>query len=363
MAQAPPSPTSTSDGYTSYDINLPTGDCDTFDIPSEYVLEQYVGHGAVGLVCLARHLPTDSVVAIKKLRSVFADMVHTKRIIRELTLLKHYHNAQYIVKTHRILRPSRADYSDVYVVMDYYPSDLANVIRDVETTLTEPHIKWISYQLALALRTLHQTNCMHRDLKPQNILVTPETDVVLADFGLAKAYEVEDVAQSLYVVTRWYRPPELLVREPHYAAPVDVWSFGCVLGEMFLRTPLFAGRNQIDQLHQIMFLLGVPEPDVYADFGSEAARRYLDQLQKNRHVGTSFRDKFPMASEEAIDLLSKILVFHPDRRLSMQEVLEHPWYVSEYGPPPVMPEMDPPPPIMDPTDPDHARAIINALML
>jgi len=365
MSQSQPPCPSTTEGYSIYDISLPDGDSDSFEIPDRYKLECYMGHGAVGIVCLGRDVQQDNqVVAIKKLRNVFADTVHSRRIVRELTLLKHYRNAPYIIRTDAIIPPARPNYNDVYVVMKNYASDLHYVIHNRNVDLTESHIKWITFQLLLGLRILHKTGCIHRDLKPQNILVTEKADVVIADFGLAKGYEVEDVSQSLYVVTRWYRPPELLLREPRYAAPVDMWSFGCILAELYLRTPLFAGSNQIDQLHRIMHMTGVPTPEVYNDLGSEPARRYLDQFQsKQRHEGIDFRQILGSGAPDAvIDLLKGLLQFHPKNRMTAEQALSHPWY-AEYAPIEDVPTDIAKAPIdPQPNSPEDAKAMINQLV-
>eukprot|EP00760_Papus_ankaliazontas_P035168 PhM_4_TR7649/c0_g1_i1/m.66835 len=322
-------PSPTTSGYRRYDVSSPGGSTDTFCIPERYILKNYVGHGAVGTVCTAIDSATGQLVAIKKLHNVFADLVHSKRIVSELFMLHRFRNTPQVIHTHCVLPPEDpSDFDAVYLVMDYYESDLHDVIKDVEVVLTEDHIRYLSFQILLGLARLHSANCRHRDLKPQNVLVTKDADAVIADFGLAKGYEVEDVAQSLYVVTRWYRPPELLLREPHYDEAVDMWSFGCVLAEMFLHAPLFAGTNQIDQLHKIMYLTGVPTPDVYSDLGSDAARRYLDQLQSHKFTGQSLKERISMASDSALDLLKHLLQFHPKNRISAREALRHSWYAS-----------------------------------
>lgn len=194
------------------------------------------------------------------------------------------------------------------------------------------HIKYFVYQILRAMKYIHSANVLHRDLKPQNILVNANCELVVCDFGLARPMgEGEDDASAAdltqYVVTRWYRAPELLTGADSYDAAIDVWSIGCILAEILGRRPLFPGRNYLHQLQVIIDILGTPSD---ADCWFIRKRPALKAVQAmGQRAPVSFHKLFPHANPQAIDLLQKMLAFDPAKRITVTDALAHP-YLADY---------------------------------
>jgi len=181
------------------------------------------------------------------------------------------------------------------------------------------------YQLLRGLKYVHSANVLHRDLKPSNLLLNANCDLKIGDFGLARTTSETDFMTE-YVVTRWYRAPELLLNCSEYTAAIDVWSVGCILGEIVTREPLFPGRDYVHQLRLITELIGSPDDASLGFLRSDNARRYVRQLPQCRKQ--QFSTKFPSMSPGALDLLEKMLVFDPNKRITVEEALCHPYLSS-----------------------------------
>ncbi|PWZ06768.1 Mitogen-activated protein kinase 1 [Zea mays] len=180
------------------------------------------------------------------------------------------------------------------------------------------------YQILRGLKYIHSANVLHRDLKPSNLLLNANCDLKICDFGLARTTSETDFMTE-YVVTRWYRAPELLLNSSEYTAAIDVWSVGCIFMELMDRKPLFPGRDHVHQLRLLMELIGTPnEGDL--DFVNENARRYIRQLP--RHPRQSLPEKFPHVQPLAIDLVEKMLTFDPRQRITVEGALAHPYLAS-----------------------------------
>ena len=204
-----------------------------------------VGHGAYGVVVGAVDTESGDKVAIKKITNAFNDLLDAKRIAREIKLMRFLQHDN-LVCLREVLRPaSLAHFEDVYIITDLMDSDLHRVIRNAQE-LSDEHIQWLTYQLLCGLKYLHSAHILHRDLKPSNILVNANCDLRICDFGLSRGADPSSLDQGLteYVVTRWYRAPELLLTAP-YSSAVDVWATGCIVAEMLGRKPLFPGHDYV----------------------------------------------------------------------------------------------------------------------
>ncbi|CAN6463797.1 unnamed protein product [Victoria cruziana] len=203
-------------------------------------------------------------------------------------------------------------------------TDLHQVIRS-DQPLTDDHCQYFIYQLLRGLKYVHSANVLHRDLKPSNLLLNSNCDLKIGDFGLARTTSEADFMTE-YVVTRWYRAPELLLNCSEYTAAIDIWSVGCILGEIITRRPLFPGKDYVQQLRLITELIGSPDESSLGFLRNDNARRYIRQLPQ--YPKQKFSEKFPNMTPGAVDLLEKMLVFDPSKRITVEEALCHP-YVSK----------------------------------
>lgn len=196
-----------------------------------------------------------------------------------------------------------------------------------EVKFTENNIAHIMNQLLEGLTYCHRNNFLHRDIKCSNILVNNDGQVKLADFGLARLYNPND-KKRLYtnkVITLWYRPPELLLGEEKYGKPVDVWSCGCILGELFTKDPMFRGGTEIAQLEKIFAVCGSPTLHTWPD--ARELRDYPNYKPKKVHTRRLKLD-YAKLPPLALDLLDNMLLLDPKKRISAEEALEHDWFKS-----------------------------------
>ena len=174
---------------------------------------------------------------------------------------------------------------------------------------------------------------IHRDLKPRNLLVNSNTDLKICDFGLARSYNpnvVVDKGLSDYVVTRWYRAPELLLASHDYTPAVDLWSVGCIMAELLRGKYFLPGTSTKDQLELIFDTMGTPTEEEINTYPKERTRKLLKSFQPKRPKPL---DKlFPNASKEALELLSRLLTFDPTKRLTAEEALDHSYFKMFHDP-------------------------------
>lgn len=296
-----------------------------FELSAKYVPPIVpLGRGAYGIVCCATNSETKEQVAIKRIGNAFDNRIDAKRTLREIKLLCHLDHEN-IIKIKDIMRPPEKDeFNDVYIAYELMETDLHQIIRSSQA-LTEDHCQYFLYQLLRGLKYIHSANVLHRDLKPSNLLLNANCDLKICDFGLARTTSETDIMTE-YVVTRWYRAPELLLNCSEYTAAIDIWSVGCILMEILIREPIFPGKDYVQQLALITELLGTPEDSDLGFLRSENARKYVKQLP--RVSKQSFPQKFPELSPIAIDLAEKMLVFDPSKRITVEEALNHPFLSS-----------------------------------
>ncbi|CAF1702954.1 hypothetical protein HID58_010801 [Brassica napus] len=293
-----------------------------FEVTRKYVPPlRPIGRGAYGIVCAATNSETGEEVAIKKIGNAFDNIIDAKRTLREIKLLKHMDHENVIAVKDIIRPPLRENFNDVYIVYELMDTDLHQIIRSNQP-LTDDHCRFFLYQLLRGLKYVHSANVLHRDLKPSNLLLNANCDLKLGDFGLARTKSETDFMTE-YVVTRWYRAPELLLNCSEYTAAIDIWSVGCILGETMTREPLFPGKDYVHQLRLITELIGSPDDSSLGFLRSDNARRYVKQLPQ--YPRQNFAARFPNMSAGAADLLEKMLVFDPSRRITVDEALCHPY--------------------------------------
>ncbi|XP_072336445.1 mitogen-activated protein kinase 13-like isoform X3 [Scyliorhinus torazame] len=208
-------------------------------------------------------------------------------------------------------------FHDFYLVMPFMDADLNKVMG----RLSEDRIQYLLYQILRGIKYIHSTGIIHRDLKPGNLAINKDCGLKIIDFGLARHTDSE---MTGYVVTRWYRAPEIILNWRHYAQSVDIWSVGCIFAEMITGKILFKGKDYLDQLAQIMKITGTPSSDFIQKLDSMEARNYIRTLPYIKKK--DFTSLFSNASPLAVDLLEKMLVLDADKRLSAAEALSHPYF-------------------------------------
>uniref|UniRef100_A0A8C2XPR9 mitogen-activated protein kinase n=1 Tax=Cyclopterus lumpus TaxID=8103 RepID=A0A8C2XPR9_CYCLU len=300
-----------------------------WEVPEKYTRLKQIGTGAYGSVCSAINEKTKEKVAIKKLHRPFQSEIFAKRAYRELRLLKHMKHENVIGLLDVFSSALSLDeIQDFYLVMPYMFTDLSKV----RGHLTEDKVQFLVYQMLCGLRV---TPFLLQDLKPGNLAVNQDCELKILDFGLARSTDAE---MTGYVVTRWYRAPEVILNWMHYTQTVDIWSVGCIMAEMINGKTLFKGRDYMDQLTQIMKVTGVPGAEFIQKLDSQEAKNYIKALP--RYPRKDFSTLFPRASAKGIDLLEKMLVLDGDERPTAELALEHP-YFDRLRDPDDLPEPEP----------------------
>lgn len=290
-----------------------------------YNIIQKIGKGAYGIVWRVLDKETQEVVALKKVFGAFKNVTDSQRIYREITFLRQIENA-YIVK---LISVHRAENDrDIFLIFECMETDVHAVIR--AKILLDVHHRYIFWQLLCALKYIHSAGLIHRDLKPSNMLINSDSSIKLCDFGLARAIDDIDNNQlemTDYVATRWYRPPEILFGA-NYTVSVDMWAAGCILAELVSGKPLFPGSSTMDQLERIIAYTGPPRKSDIESMGSSFTQTMLSNLSYTK-ARFSLEEKLNEAPVDAIDLVSKLIIFNPQKRLTAEQCLEHP-YVAQF---------------------------------
>ncbi|PAA60640.1 hypothetical protein BOX15_Mlig009620g1, partial [Macrostomum lignano] len=282
-----------------------------------YRFEKFMGLGAYGLVCSATVADTGSRVAIKRLSDAFANEVVAKRAFREIKILRHLSHPNVVSLRGIFLQQSRQS-CDVYLVLDYMPMDLNGFLKQ-RGALAFPDVKYIFYQLMCGLSCIHSIGVAHRDLKPSNLLINEALELKICDFGMSRHLTDTDTQQlTVYVATRRYRAPELLLKAAQYTTAVDIWSAGCVLGELLIGRPLFPGERIPDIVSDMAKLLG-PLPPCLATLIDE--KSVVSQANSGCQSLTELLAASSAAGLEAISLLLRMLNYDAQYRPTADEIL------------------------------------------
>ena len=219
--------------------------------------------------------------------------------------------------------------SNVSLVMDFMDTDLEVIIKDNSIVLTPANIKSYILQTLLGLEYLHSKWILHRDLKPNNLLMNSNGILKIADFGLAKFYGSPNRQYTHMVVTRWYRAPELLFGARNYGTGVDVWAVGCILAELLLRIPFVAGDTDLDQLGKIFQAMGTPTEESWPGL-----TKLPDYVQFKTFIATPLSEIFTAAGPDMNELMSSLLSVDPMKRCKCSEALKQPYFSNRPHPTP-----------------------------
>ena len=301
----------------------------TFIIGKKYSVVKKLGQGAYGVVCSCKDEEKNILVAMKKIQNAFDDLIDARRIVREIRLL-HFLNHPCIIKLVDIEKPKDlANFNDIYFATEYMDTDLHRVIYSKQP-LSDEHFQYFIYQLVAGINYLHSANVIHRDLKPSNILVNKECQIKICDFGLGRGLPDDDGGGepngnlTEYVTTRWYRAPEIILCPSQYSKSMDIWSIGCIFAELLARCPLFRGENYLDQIKKINDILGSPSENDMSFISDPKARKFITDLPKTKKI--EFNQIYTNANPLALDLLEKMLCFNPEKRIKIEQCLNHPYF-------------------------------------
>ncbi|XP_062860840.1 mitogen-activated protein kinase 12 isoform X2 [Trichomycterus rosablanca] len=212
-------------------------------------------------------------------------------------------------------------FQDFCLVMPFMGTDLGKLMKMEK--LSEERIQYLVYQILRGLKYIHAAGIIHRDLKPGNLAINEDCELKILDFGLARQTDSE---MTGYVVTRWYRAPEVILNWMHYTQTVDIWSVGCIMAEMLMGKPLFKGNDHLDQLTEIMKITGTPTQEFISKLQSEDAKSYIQRLPRLKK--RDIQVLMPEASPQAIAVLESMLLLDPDSRVTADKGLALPYFAD-----------------------------------
>ncbi|KAE8210934.1 hypothetical protein CF319_g7004 [Tilletia indica] len=282
-----------------------------------------IGEGTYGVVFKARDLTPGNngrIVALKKIRFENEEEGVPSTAIREISLLKETRDDN-IVRLFDVIHQD----SKLYLVFEFLDLDLKKYMEKVSSNpegMNADIVRKFSWQLIRGIYYCHSHRILHRDLKPQNLLIDKEGNLKVADFGLARAFGIPLRTYTHEVVTLWYRAPEVLLGSRHYSTAIDMWSVGCIFAEMAARSPLFPGDSEIDEIFRIFRILGTPTNEIWP--GVQNLPDYKTTFP--RWTGVPLRRVVPQLDDDGHDMLKDMLVYDPAGRISAKRCLTHPYF-------------------------------------
>eukprot|EP01080_Neovahlkampfia_damariscottae_P001561 gene1561-12686_t len=282
----------------------------------KYKIEQFLGKGTFGTV--VRAIDEDNqMVAIKKLQRKIKswDQVLNSKEIQALISLNHKN----IIKLLKVIRKDE----DLYLIFQFWNQNLYELYHSIENKIYEDQIKILLQQLLQGIDYIHKKGFIHQDLKPENILVKKNLELKIIDFGSTILKENGIKNSREYLGTIWYRSPEKLLNMKEYDEFVDIWSIGSIMAELYLKRPLFTGKDEKEQLLHIFSILGTPEENGWKE-GQERCKEldFIFPTFLNASIDTIIKD----ISKEGVDLLSKLISVNPSKRISSECALLHSYF-------------------------------------
>ena len=285
-------------------------------------LEKYqkldkVGEGTYGVVYKCQNKETKKYVALKKIRLENEDEGMPSTAIREISILKQLNHPN-IVNLLDLIHGEKK----LYLVFEYLNHDLKKYLNLNNGPLEPQIVKSYLYQILLAIKYCHSKRILHRDLKPQNLLIDKNGIIKVGDFGLARAFGIPIKTLTHEILTLWYRAPEILLGQKEYSTPIDIWSIGLIFYEMAHRKPLFAGDCEIDQIFKIFQIFGTPNENNWPG---------ITKLPEFKLSFPQFKPKGLNScncniDHIGMDLLGKMIQLDPCRRISAKQALNHPFF-------------------------------------
>lgn len=292
----------------------------------KYQKIEKIGEGTYGVVYKAKNVETGQIVALKRIKLDSEDEGLPATAIKEISLLKGLNHPN-IVRLHEVVHEEKK----LTLVFEYLDFDLKKFMDEKKKKgdkLSPDIVKSFLYQLLKGIAFCHEQRVLHRDLKPQNLLINKKGELKLADFGLARSFGIPVRSKSHEVVTLWYRAPDVLMGSTKYSATIDIWSAGCIFAEMVNVRPLFPGKNNADQLLQIFKVMGTPSEKEWPTIKS------LPEYDPNwpNYPAQKVTSIVPGLSADGYDLLQKMVEYDPTKRISSTAALKHPYFKDRKEP-------------------------------
>ncbi|XP_029433874.1 cyclin-dependent kinase 11B isoform X6 [Rhinatrema bivittatum] len=293
-----------------------------------------IEEGTYGVVYRARDKKTEEIVALKRLKMEKEKEGFPITSLREInTILKAQHPN--IVTVREIVVGSNMD--KIYIVMNYVEHDLKSLMETMKQPFLPGEVKTLMIQLLRGVKHLHDNWILHRDLKTSNLLLSHAGILKVGDFGLAREYGSPLKPYTPVVVTLWYRAPELLLGAKEYSTAIDMWSVGCIFGELLTQKPLFPGKSEIDQINKVFKDLGSPSEKIWPGYNELPA---VKKMTFTEYPYNNLRKRFgALLSDQGFDLMNKFLTYCPARRINAEDGLKHEYFRE--SPLPIEPAMFP----------------------
>ena len=283
----------------------------------KYAKVEKVGEGTYGVVYKCRIKETNDFVALKKIRLENEDEGIPSTSIREISILKQLRHPNIVYLIDLIHGEKK-----LYLVFEYMDHDLKKFLDINNGPLTPELVKSYLFQILIAINFCHSKRILHRDLKPQNLLIDKDGIIKVADFGLARSFGVPIKTLTHEILTLWYRAPEILLGQKEYSTPVDMWSIGLIFYEMAHRKPLFAGDCEIDQIFKIFQMFGTPNEKTWPGITKLPEFKLTFPQFKGKGINAYNRN----IDNVGLDLLGKMIQLDPAKRISAKQALQHPYF-------------------------------------
>ncbi|KAK4242399.1 hypothetical protein C8A03DRAFT_40215 [Achaetomium macrosporum] len=293
-----------------------------------------IEEGAYGWVSRAKEMATGRVVALKRLKIDPKDRGGLPVTgLREIQILKDCDHRNVVKLREVVVGDDTSKIENIFLVLEFVEHDLKSILEDMPEPFLASEVKTLLQQLSSGVAYLHDNWILHRDLKTSNLLLNNRGQLKIADFGMARYVGDPPPKLTQLVVTLWYRAPELLLGATRYNAAIDMWSVGCIFGELLTREPLLQGRNEVDELTKIFELCGIPTEETWPSFRRLPNARGL-RLPSNKTAmtGSVIRAKFPLLTSAGVALLNGLLSLDPDKRPTAKEMLAHEYFRQDPKP-------------------------------
>ena len=282
-----------------------------------FIILEEICQTQLSTILRCKNKTTKEIVVLKEIYQKKSEEAPSKQVLRELLVLMNFEHPN-IVKYHSVF----VHHSNIVIEMEFCITTLSQIIKQISKPFHTAQIKKITRSIAQGLKYLHDHDIVHRDIKPGNIFVDENCILKLGDFGSSRIIN-ENIKQLTPLIgTKWYKAPEVIFAKKDYDKKVDIWSFGCLIAELFLLEPLFPGATDFEMINLIFGFLGYTKED------EEILKPKL-QIQYKEQKKNIFEDTFDCADALAIDLMKKMVCINPEKRIDIDGVLKHPYLDNE----------------------------------